>query len=63
MQTVTLSESALAACSDFAHGPALPVTDRRLEAYRELAHAGIMQPDGEDFRFTEDGLETRREEN
>jgi hypothetical protein len=61
MQTVTLSESALAVLRLRAMGLRLPVTDRRLEAYRELAHAGIMQPDGEDFRFTEDGW-VRREE-
>ena len=42
-------------------GPDLPVTDRRLEAYRELADTGIMEPDGEDFRFTEEGW-ARREE-
>ena len=48
-------------CSDFAQGPALPVTDRRPEAYRELADAGIMQPDGDDFRFTEDGWGDVRE--
>jgi len=61
MQTVTLSESALAVLRLRAKGLRLPVTGRRLEAYRELAAAGIMQPDGEDFRFTEDGW-ARREE-
>jgi hypothetical protein len=33
----------------------------RRDAYRELVAAGIMVPDGEDFKFTEDGW-TRREE-
>jgi len=42
-----------------AKGLRLPVTDRRLEAYRELALPGIMEPDGEDFRFTEDGWARR----
>jgi hypothetical protein len=42
-------------------GHRLPVTDRRLPAFRELADAGIMAPDGEEFRFTEEGR-ARREE-
>ena len=61
MQTVALSKSALAVLRLRAKGLRLPVTDRRLEAYRELADAGIMEPDGDDFRFTEDGW-ARREE-
>ncbi len=61
MQTVTLSKSAHAVLRLCAKGLRLPVTDRRPEAYRELADAGIMQPDGDDFRLTEDGW-ARREE-
>jgi hypothetical protein len=61
MQTVTLSKSALAVLRLRAKGLRLPVTDRRLEADRELADAGIMEPDRDDFRFTEDGW-ARREE-
>ena len=44
-----------------AKGLRLAVTERRLEAYRELADSGIMEPDGADFRFTEEGW-ARREE-
>jgi hypothetical protein len=55
MQTVTLSKSALAVLRLRAKGLRLPVTDRRLGAYGELAEAGIMAPDGDDFRFTEEG--------
>ena len=61
MQTVTLSESVLAVLRLRAKGLRLPVTDRRLEAYRELADAGIIEPDRDDFRFTDDGW-ARREE-
>ena len=38
-----------------------PIKHARRDAYRELVAAGIMVPDGEDFKFTEDGW-TRREE-
>jgi hypothetical protein len=61
MQTVALSKSALAVLRLRTKGLRLPVTDRRLESYRELADAGIMEPDGDDFRFTENGW-ARREE-
>jgi hypothetical protein len=61
MQTVVLSKSALAVLRLRAKGLRLPATDARLEAYRELADAGIMKPDGDDFRFTADGW-ARREE-
>lgn len=61
IQMIALSRSALAVLRLRAKGLRLPATDRRLEAFRELADAGIMEPDGEDFRFTEDGW-ARREE-
>ncbi len=61
MKTVTLSKSALAVLRLRAKGLRLAVTDRRLEAFRELADTGIMEADGDDFRFTEDGW-ARREE-
>jgi hypothetical protein len=60
-ETFALSESAVAVLRLRAKGLHLPATDRRLEAYCELAKAGIMEPDGEDFRFSEDGW-ARREE-
>jgi hypothetical protein len=59
MQTVTLSKSALAVFRVRAKGLRLPVSDERREAYRELADAGIMEPDGDDFRFTSDGWARR----
>ena len=61
MQAVALSKNAVAVLRLRVSGVRLPVTDRRLEAYRELAAAGIMQADGEDFRFIQDGW-VRREE-
>ena len=61
MQTIALSKCALAVLRLRAKGLRLPVTDPRLEAYRELADAGIMEPNGEDFRFTEDGWAQREE--
>jgi hypothetical protein len=61
MQTNTLSENAVAVFRLRVKGLRLPATEPRLLAYRELVDAGIMVPDGEEFRFTEDGW-TRREE-
>jgi hypothetical protein len=61
MQTVALSESAVAVLRFRVRGYRMPVRERNLAAFRELVAAGIMEPDGEDFRFTEDGW-ARREE-
>jgi len=61
MQTTTLSENAVAVFRLRAMGLRLPVTEGRLPAFRELVDAGIMVPDEEEFRFTEDGW-ARREE-
>ena len=61
MQTFKLSESAVALLRFRIKGHRTPVTERRLPAFRELVDAGIMVPDGGDFRFTEDGW-ARREE-
>jgi hypothetical protein len=61
MLTITLSENAVAVFRLRVKGLRLPVTERRLPAFRELVDAGIMVPEGEDFRFTEDGW-ARREE-
>jgi hypothetical protein len=33
----------------------MPVRATRLQSYRELAEAGIMDPEGEEFRFTQSG--------
>jgi hypothetical protein len=62
MQTITLSESALAVLRFRAKKYPVKVNDRTLPAYRELVAAGIMVPDQESgFQFTEDGW-ARREE-
>jgi hypothetical protein len=61
MQAVALSKNAVAVLRLRVRGVRLPLTDRRLEAYRELAVAGIMREDGADFRFAHDGW-LRREE-
>ncbi len=61
MQRIALSENAVAVFRLRVKGHRMPVTDRRLEAFRELVAAGIMLPDGDDFRFTDDGW-ARREE-
>jgi hypothetical protein len=68
MQTIALSEQAVAVLRLRVKGLKLPVDEKRLGAYRELADAGIMTPvsdaDGApeaDYRFTEDGW-ARREE-
>ena len=61
MQTISLSETAVAVLRFRIKGLRVPATDRRLDAYRELAAAGIMEPLPDavgnpeaDFRFTED---------
>jgi hypothetical protein len=61
MQTMTLSESAVAQLRFRVRGWRFPIKDRNLPAFRELVAAEIMEPDGEDFRFTEEGW-ARREE-
>jgi hypothetical protein len=66
--TFTLSESAVAVLRFRVNGDRMKVTDRSLEAFRELAAAGIMEPvpgaDGNpeaDYQFTEDGWARRQE--
>lgn len=61
MRTIALSESAVATLRFHIKGWKTRVKDQDLPAYRELVDAGIMEPDGERFRFTEDGW-ARREE-
>jgi hypothetical protein len=67
-ETIALSESAVAVLRFRVKGYRMPVTGRRLDAYRELARAGIMEPvpgaEGDpkaEFRFTADAW-ARREE-
>jgi hypothetical protein len=59
MPTIALSESAVAVLRLRIKGLRTPVTEQRLPAFRELVNAGIMESDGEDFRFTEDGWPRR----
>ena len=59
--TITLSESAVATLRFRVKGWKMPVRDRHREAFHELVAAGIMEPDGDDFRFTEDGWARRNE--
>ena len=61
MQTVSLSEDAVAVFRLRVKGLRMPPTERRLPAYRELFEAGIMEPDGEGFRFTAEAWERREE--
>ena len=61
MQTVALSENAVAVFRLRLKGLRTPVTERRLPAFRELVNAGIMEPDGEDFRFTAEAWERRED--
>jgi hypothetical protein len=61
MQTVTLSENAVAVLRFRVKGWKLPLNERELPAYQELVNAGILTPDGDDFRFTEEGWERRQE--
>ncbi len=67
-ETFALSESAVAVLRFRVKGYRMKVTDRSLEAFRELAAAGIMEPvpgaDGNpeaDYQFTEDGWARRQE--
>lgn len=59
MQTVALSASAIAALRFRVKGWRFPIRDRDRDAFRELVDAGVMEPDGEDYRFTEDGWARR----
>jgi hypothetical protein len=61
MQTVALSENAVAVFRLRVKGLRMPPTEQRLAAYRELVEAGIMVPDAEGFGFTAEGWERREE--
>jgi hypothetical protein len=61
MPEIALSESATAVLRFRVRGYRMPARERHLAAFRELVEAGIMEPDGEDFRFTTVGW-TRRDE-
>jgi hypothetical protein len=55
MKTLTVSASAVAVLRYRVKGWALTVRESDLPAYQELVDAGIMEPNGKEFRFTEDG--------
>jgi hypothetical protein len=57
MQTMTLSEAAVATLRFEIKGWKKRVRDQDLPAYRELVAAGIMEGDGRDFRLAEWGRE------
>jgi hypothetical protein len=67
-ETFALSESAVAVFRFRVKGYGMKVTDRSLEAFRELAAAGVMEPvpgvvgnPESDYQFTEDGWARRQE--
>jgi hypothetical protein len=59
--TIGLSESAVALLRYRVKNWPIKVKERDLPAFQELVDAGIMAPDGHDFRFTEDGYANRDE--
>jgi hypothetical protein len=61
MQTIALSEAAVALLRFRVKGWPMKVKQRDLMAYQELIEAEIMVPDGADFKFTEDGWAHREE--
>ncbi len=61
MQTIALSENAVAVLRYRVKKWPMKVRERDLPAYRELVDAGIMTPDGDDFRFTDEGWAHREE--
>ena len=60
-ETISLSEHAVALLRYRVKKWPIGVKERDLTAYQELVDAGIMAPDGTDFRFTDQGF-VRREE-
>src|SRR5206468_1382885 len=62
LETVVLSETAVALLRFRVKGWRFPVRDRDHVAFQELVVAGIMEPDGGgDYRFTQAGRERREE--
>ena len=61
-ETVQLTESAITVLRFEIKGWKSKAPERRLDAYRELADLGIMEPvpgSESDFRFTEEGMRQR----
>jgi hypothetical protein len=61
MQTISLSTSAVALLRFRVKKWPMKVREQDLAGYKELVDAGIMVPDGDDFKFTEDGWAQRHE--
>ena len=61
MQTITLSANAVALLRFRVKKWPMKVRKQDLAGYQELVDAGIMVPDGDDFKFTEDGWARRHE--
>ena len=61
MKTVTLSESAVALLRSRVKGWPIKFRESDLPAFQELVDAGIMESNGQDFRFTEEGWTQRKE--
>jgi hypothetical protein len=64
METIALSEAAIAVLRFRIRGYRMPLTEKRLSAFRELADAGIMEPvpgPVAEFRFTAMSAERRQE--
>jgi hypothetical protein len=61
MKTVTLSESAVALMRFRVKGWPIKFRESDLPAVQELVDASIMEPNGQDFRFTEVGRLQRKE--
>jgi hypothetical protein len=61
MKTVTLSEPAVALLRFRVKGWPIKVRESDTQAFQELVDAGIMEPDGKDFKFTEEGWLQRKE--
>jgi hypothetical protein len=59
LETITLSESAVAVLRFRVKGFKVPVREHSRPAFQELVDAGIMEPDGEDFQFTHEGWISR----
>jgi hypothetical protein len=61
MQTIALSANAVALLRFRVKKWPMKVRERDLPAYQELVDAGIMAPDGDDFRFTDEGWAHRED--
>jgi hypothetical protein len=61
MKTVSLSEPAVALLRFRVKGWPIKFRESDMLAFQELVDAGIMEPNGRDFRFTDDGWIQRQE--